>query len=194
MKFLHHASQYVSGDSYGYDYNEENNSLFIYLVDVMGHGVATALQTSTISLLFKQIARENLSVKEKVEWVNQACMPIFPSSYFATAFCADINLSTGEVNYVAAGINYFAYGKNGQIHENKVFGPLIGISTDMSFEEHTLHLDAGDSLYLLTDGLYEELHQTDLPNQYEKMYDQLKNLSENQSREDDATAVCFRML
>ncbi|GAA0466646.1 PAS domain-containing protein [Alkalibacillus silvisoli] len=193
LRALHKPSQYVSGDSYGYDYDEQSNRLFIYLVDVMGHGVATALQTSTINLLFHQVSREDMPVKEKVEWVNKACIPIFPSSYFATAFCCDIDLTTGEVHYVAAGINFFAYEQDGQTTGAKVHGPIIGLQSDMEFKEHKLKLSSGDALYLMTDGLYDELNLERLPNNFEQFYSLLSTISETQLRKDDATAICLQL-
>ncbi|WP_027965110.1 PAS domain-containing protein [Halalkalibacillus halophilus] len=193
MKFLHRASNYVSGDSYGYEYDEQSNSLFVYLIDVMGHGVATALQTSTIKLLFNQVARRNMSVKEKVEWVNEACIPIFPASYFATAFCADIDLTTGEVRYVAAGINYFAVTKDGKTTLEKAPGGLIGLSEDVMFDEHELQLKRGDSLHLMTDGLYDEIKDGEIPDDFHEVYNFLGNLAENLYRNDDTTAICLHL-
>lgn len=193
LKFIHEASHYVSGDSYGYDYNEKENRLFIYLVDVMGHGVATALQTSTINLLFNQIARENMSVKDKVAWVNRACTRILPASYFATAFCADIDLNTGHVTYVAAGINFFAYEKDGETHGSAVPGSLIGIEEEMEFTEHTLTLDQGDALYFMTDGIYERIEKDELPNDFDQFYTYLYNMTAQQNVPDDTTAVCLKL-
>ncbi|MET3682735.1 PAS domain S-box-containing protein [Alkalibacillus flavidus] len=192
LQFLHEASNYVSGDSYGYDFDHNQNRLFIYLIDMMGHGVATALQTSTINLLFNQISRENLTVKEKVEWVNKACVPIFPSAYFATAFCADIDLNTGDMTYVAAGINFFAYEKDGETIGEKVPGPLIGLQEEMEFTEHQMTLNPGDALYLMTDGIYEQIDTNEVPHGFDKYFKFVEYVSENQIHSDDATAIGFK--
>ncbi|PKR77236.1 hypothetical protein CEY16_10880 [Halalkalibacillus sediminis] len=196
LEFLHRASNFVSGDSYGYEYNAEKNSLFIYLIDVMGHGVATALQTSSIKLLFNQISRRNISVKEKLRLVNEASIPIFPKSYFATAFCADIDLNTGEVDYVAAGINHFATKMNGEMQMKKAPGPLIGLTKEASFQEYKLTLEKGDALFLMTDGITDEIQirGEQLPNDFSQARDYLQRVSETQYRDDDATAVCFQFI
>ncbi|WP_062051894.1 GAF domain-containing SpoIIE family protein phosphatase [Bacillus sp. JCM 19034] len=85
MKSLYLPSNLVSGDFYNYHWIT-NDRLFGYIVDVMGHGVPTALQTSAIRVLFSQAIELQLSLKETVEWINRSSIPFMPENYYFTAF------------------------------------------------------------------------------------------------------------
>jgi hypothetical protein len=54
----------VSGDIYGYEWDKDNNILYAYIIDVMGHGIATAMQTSALRVLFQQAVGMNTSLAE----------------------------------------------------------------------------------------------------------------------------------
>ncbi|WP_155837426.1 PAS domain S-box protein [Aneurinibacillus terranovensis] len=65
IRTIYQPYHYVSGDLYDYKLKKEKNVLFGYLMDVMGHGLATALQTSALRVLFHQILHKDFPLSDK---------------------------------------------------------------------------------------------------------------------------------
>lgn len=77
---------------------------------------------------------------------------------------------------------------------------LLGIRSEESFEMHSMAIDAGDSIYLMTDGVSDLLERKSdveagclVLADYEAMLEQLGELADSAERRDDATAVCFHV-
>lgn len=146
----------VSGDSYWYYWNKESNLLSCYVIDVSGHGLSTALQTSAINVLFREALAAGYSPAQMLTQVNTRAANYLQDS-FAAALCFQIDFTAKTLCYASAGINYFLAGSAALGPVVSVPGLLLGIMEEEQFEEHTIPIASGDCFYFLTDGLWEVL-------------------------------------
>jgi sigma-B regulation protein RsbU (phosphoserine phosphatase) len=146
----------------------------LYVLDVSGHGVASALLSVTLSrLLSPPSDRSSILVREPgVDGPLTITPPaevaarlnrLFPfdsaTEQFATLIYGILDVAAGEFRYVSAG-------HPGPVHLRRGCEPVvlesqgfpIGISED-ACEEHTVRLGAGDRLYLYSDGVPEAMDQ-----------------------------------
>ena len=172
-----------------------DTKLFGYVFDVMGHGLATALQTSALRVLFHHAARNNAPLQDKMQWLNQAAMPYFGEDSFAGAICFELDFQTMTISYVAAGINFFIAATAEQRGVVKIAGSLLGITEDPVFDVCTVPVQFGDSYYFITDGLFDHLSDTSLAgsHDYEATVRMLREKAVSDMRWDDATALCLRV-
>ncbi len=75
---------------------------------------------------------------------------------FATAFCAVVDLSTGECTFANAGHNPTLLVRDGEVREfPNTEGFLLGPNPDATYEGGSIGLLPGDTLVLYTDGIVE---------------------------------------
>ncbi|WP_100374294.1 PP2C family protein-serine/threonine phosphatase [Bacillus sp. FJAT-45037] len=200
MKSLYLPSELVSGDFYDYKWITEDR-MFGYLVDVMGHGVPTALQTSAIRVLFAQALDENTaSLGDLISSINRASMPFMPEGYYFTAFCFEFNFKDKKLAYACGGINRFFSSTlaSGQ-KEHLVPGTLLGMFHQASFDEHRVDFIKGDQFIFSTDGFTDLLSSDEVwPKGLRKPVEVvLKTNKEkllSKARKDDATALFIEIM
>lgn len=147
----------------------------LYILDVSGHGVASALLSVTMSRLLSPPS-EPLSILIRDRSHGDPCEitppaevaarlnRLFPfdsaTEQFATMVYGILNAATGEFRYVSAGHPgpvHLPFGAAPVILESEGFP--IGMADD-AYEERSLLLGAGDRLYLYSDGLSEAMNST----------------------------------
>ncbi|PZD94558.1 hypothetical protein DNH61_16450 [Paenibacillus sambharensis] len=183
------AAAVVSGDLFDFFWvNEER--IFGYVADVMGHGVATALQASAVKVLMGQASGMTGGLDEKVGWVNKAAKDYMPEDYYFTALVFELDLPAGELSMVHAGNHIFWHDTpDSGWKQLRSPGMMLGLFEDVPFETVTRRLAAGDRYMLGTDGLWEfmlESGETDV----ERLYEDLENGSRFR---DDRTAVYIEL-
>lgn len=150
-----------------------DGNIGIYIFDVSGHGVASALLSVSLSRLLSppsdpsSILIRKSDTSDKIEISPPADVAahlnrLFPfdstTHQFTTMIYGILNTMTGEFRYVSAG-------HPGPVHVPDGAEPLmlasdgfpIGIS-DGVHEERSVHLASGDRLYLYSDGIPEAMN------------------------------------
>ncbi len=145
----------------------------LYVLDVSGHGVASALLSVTMSRLLSRPSEPSSILARYENSGNQvsitppaevaACLNrLFPfdaaTGQFATLVYGILNTATGEFRYVSAG-------HPGPVHHPSGADPVIlesqgfpiGIAEDV-YEERSMFLSPGDRLYLYSDGVSEAMN------------------------------------
>jgi len=148
----------VGGDLYDFFFIDDKRLCFA-IGDVSGKGIPAALFmaiTKTILRAETQIA--GLSAGKIIELVNDYLCKNNESNLFVTLFLGILNTSSGEVEYINAGHNYpFIIRKNRTVSElNHTHCIPLGISSDPCKNPSAfITLNAGDIIFLYTDGISE---------------------------------------
>ena len=146
-----------------------DNKVALYILDVSGHGVASALLSVTLSRLLSPPSEPSsilirdgnpLDVTPPAE-VAEHLNRLFPfdsaTEQFATLVYGILDVATGVFRYVSAG-------HPGPVHSAASEDPLllespgspIGLGEDR-YEERSICLAPGDRLYLYSDGIPEAM-------------------------------------
>jgi sigma-B regulation protein RsbU (phosphoserine phosphatase) len=144
----------------------------LYVLDVSGHGVASALLSVTLSRLLSPPSdpssilvrggdgggRSDVTPPAEVAARLNRLFSFDPATeQFATMVYGVLNAVTGEFRYVSAGHPgpvHLPSGADPVILESQ--GYPIGLAAD-AYEERSAHLGAGDRLYLYSDGVPEAM-------------------------------------
>ncbi|PTM60030.1 PP2C family protein-serine/threonine phosphatase [Desmospora activa] len=192
---LYKPYQFISGDSYDYQWDTEGEKLSGYLFDIMGHGVATALQSSALRVLFEQVSKKPLSVAEKLAWVNDASLPYLAAEYFIAGIAFELDFQRQTLSYAAGGVNYFLASTPDIEGIVSVPGMFLGIFEGTSFQQNEISFQSGDSFYFFSDGLHELMPSPleDWPADFDSTVGWLRELSHDPNRRDDISALCLHI-
>ncbi len=193
IKAFFKPSLYVSGDFYDYIWLCKDELLFGYVIDVMGHGYLTALQAAIGRVLFMQAAEQQLSLKDRVAWVNREVMRYFSEDTFAAGICFEFDFTTNTLSYVTCGINCFLAATRAYNGVVKAAGLFLGITEEAVFEQHDIPFQSGDSFYFMSDGLFDELAEESkahLP-PFAEMSERIKKKIYTQKYKDDVSVLAF---
>ena len=141
----------VGGDIYGVESTGEG--LLVWLADATGHGVAAALCTTLVALLFQRAAF--LSDPGKVlAQVNAGMLRIFHGRSIMTAACA-LLLPDGELRFAGAGHPPLLVRRaDGAVERLASGGTVLGVLPDLTFPVEVARLARGETTLLITDGVY----------------------------------------
>ncbi len=152
----------LSGDFY--DYFLEDGSLFIFVADVSGHGLPAAILVSLLKSYIHTEATPEVSLADFMATLNDFLYSVSLPTQFATAQLFRINGS--RLTYANAAhpafLLYSREQKRTHVYEEP--GNLLGAMPKMTFEEHTLNVSSGDTIFVYTDGL------TDMRNEAGEFY------------------------
>ncbi len=157
----------------------------------MGHGLSTALQISALWVLFNQTMEKDLSLCERLTWINEASMQYFSDGSFGAAISFDIIFNQQTISLCSAGISKILHIHNNSLRTLTVLGLFLGINRDEKYEEVCIPIKQNDSFFFLTDGLYDEFIEKDHQdlNDFSRFMDRLREIAERKDLTDDATAL-----
>ena len=195
IETVYQPYSYVGGDLYYMDWRYAGQVLRGFLVDATGHGLGTALHTSSMHVLLREVNELDLPLAEQLRWINQRVGQYFDEGTFAGALAFELDLQVRELRWVCAGIPEIWVAT--QTVQGGVAKPgmYLGVDEEESFELHTLTIESGAACYFLTDGLADLLAgRQDLPvDDFPAMLSVLRQLATDQDCRDDATAVCVQV-
>lgn len=146
----------VGGDFYDYFKNDDDNIYFV-MGDVSGKGIPATLFMVKTMYLIKNHSKFNDDLSQMIEKVNNLAYERNDEELFVTIWIGKLNLKSGKLSYVNAGHNQplikhdstdFKYMDT---HPNLVIGGM----EDIQYIEHEINLNAGDMIFLYTDGVTE---------------------------------------
>lgn len=161
LRFAHkyQASGGVAGDWFEvFRIDEQKTGIFI--CDVMGHGVRSALVASMIRGLLEEALREDPTPSGFLSIVNAKLTRILARSdatMFATAFYMLINLEDKTIRYSSAGhpAPYLSQENQPYTNLNLPKGIALGFLETSRYKEEVIDLKPSTKLLLYTDGLIE---------------------------------------
>lgn len=172
-KFI--PSSVVGGDIFNVLVLDESH-LGMYMLDVSGHGVQSAMVTVAVSQMLNPLSygviRDRLPDPPYYRLVNpgevlQRLDHQFPLERFGKFFTmvyAVLNKSTGRLFYSSAGHPPpIVLRADGTLERLECGGSVVGLGGLIPFEEDVVQLQAGDTVLLYTDGVTEHVNAAGEP-------------------------------
>jgi phosphoserine phosphatase RsbU/P len=165
------TAQQVGGDYYDF-IPLENGRLGIAIGDVSGKGISAALlMASTRSALHGLTFSGQLDLARLMEGLNRIIYDSSTSNRFVTFFFGEYDPATRTLDYVNAGHNapvllrpaapdkdsYCNPEEPCTVQRLETGGPVVGIFTDVHYEQGQIQLQPYDALIAFTDGISEAM-------------------------------------
>jgi len=187
--WMYQPSGRVGGDIFDVFMLDEDH-VGLYMIDVMGHGVASSMLAVTLSeTLILDVDRgsplkrkinthpyyEIIPPLEVITYLNKR-FPFGKYEHYFTIFYMVLNIKTGVMKYVRAGHPIPLLVKDtGEIIELDAYGTPVGFELGEEYEEKTVYLDSGDNLIIYTDGLMEIKDENGSSIEYEGIITYIQN-------------------
>ena len=149
----------VGGDFYDFFF-VDTDRIALVIADVSGHGIPAALLMMRSKTAIRSLAESGLDPGVVLEKVNEELCEGNDINMFVTVWMGIMDLKTGVMRCVNAGHEYPAIRHGSGLFETlkDTHRPPLGAMEDLKFEEYELQLEAGDVLYVYTDGVPESIN------------------------------------
>ena len=146
----------VGGDFYDF-FLIDDDHLAMVMADVSGKGVPAALFMVIAKTLIKNRTLLGGTPSQILRDVNNQLCEGNEAELFVTVWMAILTISTGEGMASNAGHEHPALMRKGGQFELVTYrhSPALAVMPGMKFEEHEFKLNAGDRLFVYTDGVAE---------------------------------------
>jgi sigma-B regulation protein RsbU (phosphoserine phosphatase) len=147
----------LSGDYFDYALLSPDR-LVIFLADVSGHGIASALLANRLNAFFEEHNRSIVQPALFMERLNSLILKLGAQLHIATAICAHIDVSDKVLTYASAGHRtMYLIDSDGAGHlEFETTGPALGMFEEFDINEVTRGFMPGrNRLVVFSDGLVE---------------------------------------
>ena len=149
----------VGGDVYGWRELDDDCSVF-WIADATGHGVAAALFTTLVALLFNQAITGCQTADAILERVNAEFHSTLHGHSYMSACCAVVK-TDGELTFAGAGHPPLLIRRgDGTIETHASRATMIGIFPALHIEPTLTTLAPGDTALLYSDGLFSSKAET----------------------------------
>jgi sigma-B regulation protein RsbU (phosphoserine phosphatase) len=148
----------VSGDYC--DLIPSDGQLLFLLGDVSGKGVAASMLMAQLHAMFRSLSRMSLPLGQIVTHVNRFFCESALAGQYATLVCG-LAKPNGEVEIHNAGHCPAVMVGCGGVVRTEPTGMPLGMFLDAEFSAMRVQLEAGDTLFLYTDGLSEARNESD---------------------------------
>ena len=160
LQFDYHMIHYneIGGDFIYFNKTSPTTYHFA-LIDVMGHGVSSALVAITLTQMFKDYINFK-SLGDSVNAINRLLCDLNSSendrSLFVTGLFLEFDLRNDELKVINAGHpDLVIKMKNGEINHFASNNMLLGVLEENQFESYKLTLSSIQRILCFTDGLFE---------------------------------------
>jgi serine phosphatase RsbU (regulator of sigma subunit) len=202
-------SETLSGDFY--DYFAQDDRTYLFVADVSGHGLPAAILVSLLKSYIHTEAATDRSLAEFMARLNDFLFSVSLPSQFATA--ALFRMEDHHVFYSNAAHPPFLLHsrETGRTAVLEQPSNLLGAMPSMAFEEHSLRVAPGDTLFVYTDGLTDRVNRSgdfysidrvaavlersvneDLATVYDSIYEDVSGFSATEEFKDDIAFVVTR--
>ncbi|MFD3730424.1 PP2C family protein-serine/threonine phosphatase [Streptomyces sp. NPDC058632] len=142
----------IGGDTY--DYTLDRDSLHLSITDAMGHDTNSALLATLLVGALRRARRSGCDALNQAHHAHQTLLS--HNQGLATGQLLCVDLETGLCELVNAGHPWPLRLRGGTVEEVKLAVNLpFGVAAPTSYRLQELHLEPGDRLILLTDGMQE---------------------------------------
>ncbi len=164
IKVMHRSWEVIGGDFYHIDKLNDNKT-GVFISDIAGHGIQSALLLFTLSNSYRETINGNTSAKDTLKNLNEQIIRQFPESLFVTCCYLILDEENKKITFSSAFENPLLFlkedneiielsnGKLGMIGID--MGALNNSNGDVFFEETELSLKVKEKVFLFTDGIVE---------------------------------------
>lgn len=150
----------VGGDYYDYCVMDDGK-IFVAVADVSGKGISASLFMARAITLLHQNAIGGYRPSQILEIFNNTLVPRNSEGLFITTFVVVYDPSTGILTYSNAGHNIPYLLSDTLIPLDQAHGVAAGLFEGETYEDATMMIKPGDSLFLYTDGVNEAKNTSD---------------------------------
>ncbi|HEV7239396.1 MAG TPA: fused response regulator/phosphatase [Thermoanaerobaculia bacterium] len=203
-------SEVLSGDFY--DYFVQKDSLYLFVADVSGHGLPAAILVSLLKSYIHSEAATERSLAEFMTHLNDFLYGVSLPTQFATAALFRMEAGNQLVYANAAHPPFLVHHRDrGRTVVYEQPSNLLGAMPNMLFEEHTISVSPGDTLFVYTDGVTDRMNadrelytvdrvaavlervgNADLPAVYDAIYADVSSFAATEEFKDDIAFVVAR--
>jgi serine phosphatase RsbU (regulator of sigma subunit)/ActR/RegA family two-component response regulator len=159
----------VPAEAMGGDYFDyvslPGGGLGIVVADATGHGFGPALMITETQAYLRAFGMTHRGTGEILTFTNRALAPSFQLSRFVTMFFARLDPGCSSFVYSSAGHpQCYVVAASGEVKASLRSNNLpLGLVPEQTFEQSApVHLEPGDVVLLLTDGILDAKGRTDL--------------------------------
>ncbi|WP_018692707.1 fused response regulator/phosphatase [Algicola sagamiensis] len=183
-------------------------SLYIFLGDFTGHGLAAAVGALPLSKVFHDMVAKGLTVADISLEINGMLRNLLPDNMFCAACILEMSHTGKTISMWLGGLpDVYLLSKSGKKHAIESAHMALGVLEDYEFNSDvmTLQVEPGDRLVVHTDGLTEQenaegeyygeerLHDCLFNHEYPTTNTIIDNLHEfcgtNNEQQDDITCI-----
>ena len=177
----------VGGDFYDFFYCDRDK-LCLVIADVSGKGVPAALFMMRAKTAIKNFARSGHSPAKVLEKVNNSLCEGNDAQMFVTVWLGILDLKTGKMTCANAGHEYPVLMRAGGDYEllKDKHGLVLAAMEGAPLKEYEIDLDAGDRLFVYTDGVPEAINEKNEAYGTDRLtmkLNQVKNVPQEQALE-----------
>jgi sigma-B regulation protein RsbU (phosphoserine phosphatase) len=147
----------ISGDTYHWEPLDDNKYI-VLLCDVIGHGIGSALVTTVISSIIRDLKSQWTTSESFLKNLNNTIIELLSKNknsqdYYFTAVFLEVDTQKQTIKYFNCGHPPIYYFNNKTLDELHVKNFPIGLFKDYSFSSKTITYKEPMELLLYTDGL-----------------------------------------
>ena len=139
-----------------------SGGLLAMLGDFTGHGLPAAVAALPVAEIFYEMSAKGYSIGEVVGEINQKLKELLPAELFLAACLLELDVSGASLAVWNGGIPDVliraAHGKELRRLPSRHLPLGVVNSTELDRHAELVHLDAGDRIYVYTDGLTEAVN------------------------------------
>ncbi|HUR81614.1 MAG TPA: fused response regulator/phosphatase [Thermoanaerobaculia bacterium] len=151
-------SETLSGDFY--DYFVQDDSMYLFVADVSGHGLPAAILVSLLKSYIHSEAATERSLADFMTRLNDFLFGVSLPTQFATAALFRMEKGRQLIYANAAHPPFLLHSKaSGRTQLLEEPSNLLGAMPNMAFEEHAITVAPGDTLFVYTDGLTDRINE-----------------------------------
>ena len=203
-------SETLSGDFY--DYFLLDDSVYLFVADVSGHGLPAAILVSLLKSYIHTEADPGTRLSEFMKGLNDFLFSVSLPTQFATAQLFRLD-AHGNLAYSNAAHPPFLLFQRDKRKTTLFEQPsyLLGAMPEMTYDDQTMKVAPGDTLFIYTDGLtdrrdtngnfydieriaglLDNAGDADLTTVYERIYDDVRHFGATEEFKDDIAFVLTR--
>lgn len=187
----------VSGDLINYRWFEKQQKLRGYIVDVSGHGMATALQTATVKMLLDRMLLSRKSIDEEdFQEINKNMRLYLYEESFAGLMYFEFDFTSYLLTVITGGIHFFVAAKPAKCELVPVFSGYLGMFEKAEVETKIQPFQTGEIYCMMSDGASDlvEMFGVSRQKNYAGYVNWFEKLAKKTERTDDYSVVCIEVL